>query len=102
MPSSAPHPKLAGGSEALLAVTAFLAVAGAQDKTSRDPSGPPTDRVKAIQKERVAVLKEAADISQKLAANHRIEIREALEDRVAALKAPQADLGLAERVGRTR
>ncbi|MBN9121228.1 MAG: sigma-70 family RNA polymerase sigma factor [Planctomycetes bacterium] len=64
-------------------------VGAAQDK--KDP--PPKERtdsaekVKELQKQRIAVLKAAAEVGLKLAQRDRLEVWEAVEDRVTLLKA---------------
>jgi hypothetical protein len=76
----------------ILAITAAVLLTALS--RSADPANPPsTDtaggaaKIKALQKERIAVLKETADLSLKLAQGSRLEVEVALEDRMALLKA---------------
>ena len=47
----------------------------------------PDGRVKELQKERITELRAASEVSMKLAQNGRLEVSEALTDRIALLKA---------------
>jgi len=68
----------------LVVVVALVSAASAQDKPSIEES---TKKVKELQKERIAALKAAAEISQKLAQAFRLDISEAMENRMTLLKA---------------
>lgn len=63
----------------------------------------PESRVKKLQKERVGELRAASEVSVALAKNGRLELSEALDDRVALLKAELEVAGTpSERVDRCR
>lgn len=68
-------------------VTRLELASSSQDKP--DESEGPTRKVADLRKERIAMLKEAVDVSIKLAKNHRIELGDALECRMILLKAEQ-------------
>ena len=72
---------------ASIAMALLMAAAVAQEKTPREQPGASAARVNDLRKERIAALHEAADVSLKLAQNARVEVREALDDRVALLTA---------------
>ncbi len=81
------------GMTALLAAAVLLTAAGAPEKPSKAEIEASAKKVKELQKERIAALQAAADVSKRLAQAARIEIWEALDDRMALLK---AELGAAE------
>jgi hypothetical protein len=75
---------------AVVAVTPLLASAGPRDKDNpppKDKAEAPARKVKELQKERIATLKTVAEVSLKLAQAARLETGEALEARMALLKA---------------
>lgn len=72
---------------ALLAAAVLMAAAVAQEKTLTQPIAEPTKKVKELQMERIATLRDAAEISMKLARSARVEVEEALDDQLALLKA---------------
>lgn len=77
---------------AVLVIVVLMTAAVAQERTPPARPGAAAGRVGELRKERVAVLKEAADASLKLAQHARVELRVALDDRVELL---QAELELA-------
>lgn len=64
---------------------ALIIAAGFMTAAPERPSD--SARVKELQKERIAALRETADVSMKLAQSARVELSEALEDRINLLKA---------------
>jgi len=72
---------------ALLAMAVLMTAAVAQERTPKEQPVASAERLKDLRKEWIAALKEAADISFKLAQNARLELGEALEDRMVLLKA---------------
>jgi hypothetical protein len=72
---------------ALIAVVALMAAADAREKAPQDEIEASAKKVKELQKERITVLKEAAEASMKLAQTTRIDFSEAVEDRMALLTA---------------
>jgi hypothetical protein len=72
---------------ALLAVGGLITTAGAQDGTPAARGEGPDKKVAELRKERIATLREAADLSLKLAQSARLEVGEAMEDRMALLTA---------------
>jgi hypothetical protein len=65
----------------------LVTAAVAQVSPSKEQPVASSGRFKDLQKELIATLKDSADISFKLAQNARLEFGEALEDRMALLKA---------------
>jgi outer membrane protein TolC len=70
-----------------LVTAAVLLTAGAQEKPTKAMAEAPAKKVKELQNERIAALQNAADLSRRLAQSGRIDLRDALEDRLALLKA---------------
>ena len=71
--------------------TVLLAALARPQETANPPSKGRAEesakKVKGLQRERIATLKETADVSLKLAQGSRLELEVALEDRMALLKA---------------
>ncbi|MBS0262826.1 MAG: hypothetical protein JSS02_12810 [Planctomycetes bacterium] len=72
---------------ALLAMAIVTTAAFAQVTTPKKQTVASSEKLTELRKERIATLKDAADVSFKLAQNARLEFREALEDRMALLNA---------------
>jgi hypothetical protein len=81
------------GMTALMAAAVLLTAAGAQEKPSKDEIEASAKKVKELQKERIAALQGAVDVSKRLAQGSRIEVWDAMEDRMALLKAELAAAG---------
>lgn len=63
---------------------------GAEDKVNPPPkerTQDPSKKIKELQKERIATLKQAAEVSLRLAQRDRLDVQEAVEDRMTLLKA---------------
>jgi hypothetical protein len=75
------------GKATLFVAVVLLAVTGAQKDSPNDKIDVSTRKVNELQKERIALLKSAADLSMNLAKNARIEMSQALEDRMTLLEA---------------
>jgi hypothetical protein len=78
---------------ALIVMAVLLAVAGAWGQSPKDETDASEKKVKELQKERIAVLESAAESSMRLVEIGRLEVSEAMEDRLALL---QAQLDAAE------
>jgi outer membrane protein TolC len=79
------------------AATVLAAPAHARDRVNlplKEPAEESAKKIKELQKERIATLKELVDVLTKLAQNGRVEIGEALEARLLLLN---AELGAAEK-----
>jgi hypothetical protein len=75
---------------AAAAVTLLMAPASPQDKVNPPPKERVEEsarKVRELRKERIAILKELVDTSLKLALAARVEVWEAMEDRMTLLKA---------------
>ena len=79
------------GMSALIVVTALMAAPIPKESPAAEASA---KKVKELRKERIAVLKDVVEVSTKLAQNARIEIADALDDRMTLL---QAELDAAEK-----
>ena len=75
------------GKAALIAAAVLLASAGARQERSKDEIEASAKKVKELQRERIAILRSAADVSVTLARNARIQASEAIEDSIALLEA---------------
>jgi outer membrane protein TolC len=79
---------------ALLAAATLMTAARAEDKPAKERTEESTKKIKELQKERIATLKELADATMKLAQGGRAELSDALEARMTLLK---AELEVAEK-----
>src|SRR3569623_509978 len=72
---------------ALIAVAVLVVFAETLAQSPKDDVSASTQKVKELQKERIAVLESAAESSMKLVEIGRLEVSEAMEDRLALLQA---------------
>jgi hypothetical protein len=68
-------------------ILAAILMTAAQEKPSKEQIEASAKKIKELRKERITTLKEAVDVSSKLAQSGRLEVWEAMEDRMALLKA---------------
>jgi hypothetical protein len=75
------------GKVALITAVVLLKAANARQEPSKNAVEVSAKKVKGLQTERIACLKSAADVSMRLAQKARIELSDALEDRMTLLAA---------------
>jgi len=72
---------------ALVAVAILLTAADGPQKRSQDEIDASVERIMELQKQRIAVLQDAAEMSLHLAQNARLDSSEALDDQMVLLEA---------------